>query len=99
MNIDCCLPSDYKHDPIKGTLLEEVLNFDKREYDFKIIDELYHLTKNEKKKNDREIINDKSKSKTKINTINIITPFTSRNKKGARAPSNNTINRKDNPCS
>jgi hypothetical protein len=47
---ECCLPTDYKVDPIKGTLLEEILNIN---LDSGITDEaLYHFNKRYKQYND-----------------------------------------------
>ena len=82
LSTDCCLPYNYKSDPIKGTLLEEVLNFDKDEYTFKFSDEeLYHLNRRyEKHKSKHKKIFSSNKNSNYLNTSQ---------------PSNNSINRID----
>jgi hypothetical protein len=51
ISIDIFLPNDYKHDPINGTLLEEILNLNNSFFENGIEDqELYHLYKRYKSK-------------------------------------------------
>ena len=60
--LDCFLPSKYKPDPTKGTLLEEILNFNNK-YSIRGItdEELYHFHKRyEKFKNRKNNINHKN---------------------------------------
>tara|TARA_Y100000389_G_scaffold198999_1_gene236558 strand:+ start:243 stop:1988 length:1746 start_codon:yes stop_codon:yes gene_type:complete len=53
--LDCCLPSNYKPDPTKGTLLEEILNFNNK-YSIRGItdEELYHFHKRYEKFKNRK---------------------------------------------
>ena len=53
--LDCCLPTNYKPDPTKGTLLEEILNFNNK-YSIRGItdEELYHFHKRYEKFKNRK---------------------------------------------
>ena len=54
LSSDCCIPNNYKHDPIQGTLLEEILNIDS-DYAIRGItdEELHHFHKRYEKFRDK----------------------------------------------